>query len=334
MCSFFLNWWYKNYSFWDIPCYSCGSQLGWKILFCSYRKNSFIAKASCLRCYANQFLKKYHSFDEKLSTAFTEYKTLKTLVDAGIKFNNFFNLPQAYFFSSAKPSFSMQLIEGQTIDQRMKCSESRQSFLNCLEFSAKWLKGLHEAPITHLCQTGNNSSTMFGYLDLDHYYLVANANSSSSVQITKAFTFMRFNLKDSNWEVSEKFVPIHGDFKASNLLIDVKNQIYGIDYCIRYKNFAAMDVAQFMIDLLLKRDRIQILMQDIGIAYVINYFLECYDEKQGHRYKHQVKWWLLYFLLSNWISALKGLKPRFVVDYHYSKALTEILAFCSNDQIN
>ncbi|SDH23811.1 Phosphotransferase enzyme family protein [Nitrosomonas sp. Nm132] len=319
-----LRWSCKNYSFWNLPCYACGSCLGWRILSCSKRSNSFIANVICLKCNAKQFLKRNRSLKTESNAVLSEYQMLRKL-DGGIRVGYPFLLPRAYNYSAENYSFSREFVEGESIDERLLRSENRQSFEDCLSASATWLRGLHEAPIAHLCSQGSDYLTMLRQLELDLGFLI---NSTPTVVL--ALGFMQSTLNKIN-KLTERHVPLHGDFKASNLIITSDGRVYGIDFSPRFNNPSAMDIAQFVVDLLLKRHQIKVLTRDIGIADIFDIFLKAYYGNLSQKNKYPITWWLLYFLFSHWKNELRSHKPKFLVNRYYMSILADIMAFCSNN---
>lgn len=319
-----LRWRCKNYSFWNLSCYACGSCLGWQILFCSRRSNSFVASATCQKCNAKQFLKKSRSFKAGTSAVLSEYQILKKL-DGGIRTGYSFLLPHAYNYSAENHSFSREFLEGESVQERILRAENRQSFEDCLRISAIWLRGLHEAPIAHLCSTGGGYLTTLHQLKSDCSSLI-----SRNSTVVSALRFMQSILNKIS-KLREKHVPLHGDFKASNLIITPEEQVYGIDFSPRFNNSNAMDIAQFVIDLLHKRRQIKVLARDIGIADIFDMFLKAYYGRLDLDDRYPTAWWLLYFLLSHWNYELSGHKPEFLVNRYYMLILSDIMTFCSNN---
>jgi thiamine kinase-like enzyme len=234
-------------------------------------------------------------------------------------------LPRAYNYSAENYSFSREFVEGESIDERLLRSENRQSFEDCLSASATWLRGLHEAPIAHLCSQGSDYLTMLRQLELDLGFLI---NSTPTVVL--ALGFMQSTLNKIN-KLTERHVPLHGDFKASNLIITSDGRVYGIDFSPRFNNPSAMDIAQFVVDLLLKRHQIKVFTRDIGIADIFDIFLKAYYGNLSQKNKYPITWWLLYFLFSHWKNELRSHKPKFLVNRYYMSILADIMAFCSNN---
>ena len=144
-----LRWIYGRFSFWDLACYGCGGRNAWNTSLRGRRTNSYIAVASCSRCGATQFLKKYRPGGNlSKSNAEWEYDVLRYLAGgAGSKPSIL--LPRVYHFAPTTCSLSMEYIPGVTLDERMRNAEDRKGFDDCLRASAAWLRGLHSMPPKH-----------------------------------------------------------------------------------------------------------------------------------------------------------------------------------------
>lgn len=318
-----LSWICRNHSFWDLPCYACHSCLGWRIAFCGRRRNSYIAAAHCRKCNAKQFLKKGRSGRNDISR---EYQLLKDL-NGGFQMQSghVFSLPHAYHFSDVSNAFSREFLEGDSILERILRSGTKQALEECLSAAAIWLKGLHEAPIEHFCHPGSDYVTMLERLELDCSRL---KNVDPTIKL--ALKLMRPALRKFK-DSPSRHVPIHGDFKASNLIVIPTGQVYGIDLSPRFMNPGAMDVAQFITNLLLERDKINALKSFNDIANVIGIFLDSYNGNSGPSNKLSTKWWMLYFLISNWLTELESYKPRLLINHRFKIILEDVITYCEAD---
>lgn len=327
MVSIFLSQACKNYSFWDLPCCACDSCLRWRIAFCSRRSNSYIAVVCCQKCNKKQFLKKGRSDQDDI---YREYRLLKDL-NGGFQMQSghIFLLPNAYHYSDTYNAFSREFLEGDSILDRILHSRTRQTLEECLSTSAVWLKGLHEAPIRHYCRPGSDYRTLLTQLEL-YYGKLGNADPIMSLALKMMQSLLR---KIDNIPV--KNVPIHGDFKASNLVITPTGQVYGVDLSPQFINSESMDIAQFFVNLLLERHKIKLQKKssDIDILILIDFFLDVYNGNSSQWNKIPVKWWMLYFTMSHWLTELKSYKPRLLVNYRFRDTLRDVMAYGNNDLI-
>lgn len=314
-----LRWNFERYSFWDLPCHACNSCNGWHVSFCSRRRNSYIAVATCRQCGAHQFLKKYRQFgNANKSVAQWEYEALRHL-NGGSRNEPAFLLPRAYNFAATTLALSMEYLKGESMDERMRHARDRQGFDDCLRVSATWLKGLHAAPA--ICDTtGNDSATLLRRLESNCKFLAAR-----NVTVTQALMCMRRSLDEIN-SSPVKRVLLHADFKTSNLMW-AQDGVYGIDVGLRFKNSGAMDAAQFIADLLLNRRNIQTIADDRDVALILDVFLEAYGDNSRST-RNLTVWWLMYFLLSRWEEDLKDWKSSMLGDRRYVTALADSMAFC------
>jgi hypothetical protein len=319
----FLSWACENHSFWNLPCYACDSCLGWRVTFCERRRNSYIAAAHCKKCNAKQFLKKGRSDQHDISL---EYQFLKDL-NGGFQMQSghFFSLPHAYHFSDVSNGFSREFLDGASMLERILCSGTKQALKRCLSASAIWLKGLHEAPIKHYCRPGGDYVTMLGRLELDYSRF---EKVDSTVKL--ALKLMRSILRKFK-DTPEENVPIHGDYKASNLIVIPTGKIYGIDLSPRFMNPGTMDIAQFITNLLLERNKIKALKSSNDIAYIIDIFLDAYNGNSNPSNKLSTKWWILYFIISNWLIELESYKPRLLVSYKFKTILEDVITYHEAD---
>ena len=135
---------------------------------------------------------------------------------------------------------------------------------------------------------------------------------------------MRKDLADAE-QHSDAWVPLHSDFKASNL-IQTSTGIYGIDIGLHFMNAGAMDAAQFMADLLLNRRGIRTSGRSQDVAGMVEVFMQAYGDDSPESRK-RTAWWLLYFLISWWERELRGWKPPLLADRIYSGTLADVIAF-------
>lgn len=319
-----LRWIYERFSFWGVACHACGSRDGWRTSFCGWRSNSYIAVATCRKCSAEQFLKKYRQCgNANKSIAQWEYEVLRHLDGAGSAPS--FLLPRAYNFAATTCALSMEYLKGENMDERMRRTAGRKGFDDCLRASAAWLRGLHGMPPIY-DKTGNDSATMLLRLELDCGPL-----AGRNALVAQALTCMRSSLDKVN-SLPVKLVPLHGDFKASNL-IWTQSGVYGIDVGMRFKNPGVMDAAQFIANVLLNRRDITALASEYDAAAILHVFLEAYGNNSDQN-RTLTAWWLLYFLLSRWEEDLKGWKPSMLVDQSYTAALADVMAFCDKSSFS
>ena len=98
-------------------------------------------------------------------------------------------------------------------------------------------------------------------------------------------------------------VPLHGDFKPANL-IWTEAGVYGIDASIRNVNPGAMDIAQYLSDLLLTLRRYP--AHATTLDRLLDVFLAAYgDSSEAQR--RAVMWWMSYSVLA----AVAGKRRRF-----------------------
>lgn len=323
MKSVMLRWIYEGYSFWNLACHACGSCEGWHTSFCRWRSNSCIAIATCRRCGAEQFLKKYRqSGKDTQSVAQWEYEVLRHL-DGGSRNEPCFLAPRAYHFAEETSALSMEYLQGESVDERIRRARDRQGFDDCLHMSATWLRGLHAAPpISISDKTGNGHTAMLRRLETDCASL-----ADRNAMVAQALMRMRCHLNEIDG-LAVKRVLLHGDFKPSNL-IWTAGGVYGIDIGLRFKNLKVMDVAQFIANVCLNRGSIPAIASEHDLALTLDVFLEAYGDNSQPTLKLTV-WWLLYFLLSRWQEDLEGWKPSMVVNRNYAAALADATAFCES----
>ena len=173
-------------------------------------------------------------------------------------------------------------------------------------------------------KTGGDHTTMLRRLESDCTPL-----ASRNALVAQALTCMRCSLDEINSRPLEH-VPLHGDFKASNL-IWTQAAVYGIDVGLRFKNPGAIDAAQFIADLLLNRGGIQAIAGEHNVAPIFDVFLKAYG-KSDQTARNLLSWWLLYFLLSRWQGDLAAWKPSIFVDRNYVAALADVMTFCNQNR--
>ena len=238
-----------------------------------------------------------------------------------------FLLPNAYHYSDTYNAFSREFLEGDSILDKIFQSETRQALEECLSASAVWLKGLHEAPIRHYCRPGRNYATLLMQLEM-YYGELGNADPKMSLALKMMQSLLR---KIDN--IPLQYVPIHGDFKASNLIITPVGQVYGIDLSPKFINCGSMDIAQFIISLLLDKHKIKLYKKSSDVLNLIDFFLYIYNENSSQLNKLTVKWSMLYFAISNWLTELESYKPRLLVNYRFREIVTDLIAYCEKDLI-
>jgi tRNA A-37 threonylcarbamoyl transferase component Bud32 len=310
---------YERFSFWGLACHACGSRDGWRIIFCGWRSNSYIAAATCRQCGAEQFLKKYRRRgDGDGSMAQWEYEVLRQLVGRSEGESGFF-LPRVYNLAPHTYALSMEYISGATLDERIRVAPHRERFDNCLRIAASWLRRLHTlAPIHD--RAGNGSGEILEQLESNCASLTGH-----NPMVAQALTYMRQSL-DAIDDLSAERVVLHGDFKASNLIWTEKG-VYGIDLGMRFKNPAAMDIAQFIVNVLLNRRRIPAIAGDREVGPIVDVFLQGYGDNREAMRK-LTAWWLLCFLLSRWQG--EGWKTMRVANRNYTATLEDVMNFCGS----
>jgi tRNA A-37 threonylcarbamoyl transferase component Bud32 len=304
---------WESFDFWGLACAACGSRKGWRVFNGSRRLYSYVAAATCRECGAKYFLKKYRRVGpEKECEALREYRVLQQLESDQ---SNPPLAPHVYDISPATCAFSMELLTGQTLDAHIKQIPRYQALDDSLRLAASWLRKLHSSPIQ--CKTGKPYAQLLGQIETSGAPLATRSKVARS-----GFEWMRQDLAEIEQHPAEQ-VPLHGDFKASNL-IQTNTGVYGIDIGLRFMNAGAMDAAQFMADLLLNR-RIK-RYGNHDIAHMVEVFMQAYGDNSPESRQRTI-WWLLYFLLSWWERALEGWAPALLADRLYSGALAEVIAF-------
>ena len=304
-----------SYEFWGLACAACGSRKGWHIANGSRRLYSYVAAATCRECGANYFLKKYRRANpEKECEALREYQVLQQL-ESGANIPPL--APHVYAVSPATCAFSMEFLVGQTLDARIKQTRQKEALDDSLRLAATWLRRLHSVPIQ--CKPGKPYAQLFSQIETNGAPLAAR-----NPVVRKGLEWMRKDLADVE-QHSDAWVPLHSDFKASNL-IQTSTGIYGIDIGLHFMNAGAMDAAQFMADLLLNRRGIRTSGKSQDVAGMVKVFMQAYGDNSAEGRK-RVAWWLLYFLISWWERELKGWKPQLLADRIYSGALADVIAF-------
>ena len=317
-----LRWIYESYSFWRLACYACGSCNGWRISFFSWRSNSFVAIASCRECGAKQFFKKHHyPHTGKKQIPQWEFEVLRHLGGEG-GHQPYSRVPRVYSFASTTRALSMEYLPGESLEKRMRLAKHRQAFDDCLRISACWLQELHGAPPIN-DKTGSDIGKILRRLESDCGPL-----ASRKTMVAQALVLMRCCLDKIN-ALPIKYVPLHGDFKPSNLIWTPEG-VYGIDIGLRFKNSGLMDVAQFISNVRLNLHNVPTIEYDQDVALILDTFLEAYGDNSQQNIE-LTAWWLLYFLLSQWQDDLEGWKPSRFVDQKYVAALANVLAFCKKN---
>lgn len=312
-----LRWIYERSGFWGLACHACNRRNGWRTSFCDWRSNSYIAVATCRHCGAEQLLKKYRLRGTINTTcpAQWEYEVLRHLNGGDICSRSFL-LPQAYKFTSTTCVLSMEYLKGENMEERMRRVD-RKGFDDCLRLSAAWLRGLHRTPPL-LGKMGSDSGTMLLRLESD-----CEAMAGRDTMVAEALMCMRSNLVSVS-SVPVVRVPLHGDFKASNLIWTPRG-VYGIDVGLHFKNPGVMDAAQFVANVLLNRRNITSVASEHDATAILDVFLEAYGDNTEQNRK-LTTWWLQYFLLSRWQEDLEGWKPSMYVDRSYASALADVMA--------
>ncbi len=245
-----------------------------------------------------------------------EYKVLQSLrSEEGIALT--FLVPRVYSICSSTCAFSMELLVGPSLDERMRKTRHQQVFDDCLRLAATWLRELHSFQVQ--CGIGKNHAQMLSQTELNCASLAARNRVAR-----RGLELMRNGLAEVAQDLV-KLVPLHGDFKASNL-IQTNAGVYGFDIGLKFKNAGAMDAAQFMADLILNRRGIKVINNNHDVADMMDVFMHAYGDNSPENHKQTV-WWLLFFLLSWWQRELDGWKPAPLADRLYSKALTDVIAF-------
>ena len=274
-----------------------------------------MAAATCRECGAKYFLKKYRrAGPEKECEALREYRVLQQLEsDQSVPPL----APHVYDICPATCAFSMEFLVGQTLDACIKEARQKQALNDSLRLAASWLRKLHSSPIQ--CKTGKPYAQLLSQIELSGAPLAARNKVAR-----RGFEWMRQDLAEVERHSAE-LVPLHGDFKASNLILTSAG-VYGIDIGLRFMNAGAMDAAQFMADLLLNRRGMRLSGKNHDIANMVEAFLQAYGDNTPESRK-RTAWWLLYFLLSWWERKLAGWEPALLADRLYSTALADVIAF-------
>lgn len=306
---------WENFEFWGLACTACGSRKGWHASGCSRRLYSYVAAATCRECGAKYFLKKYrHASPEKECEALREYRVLQQL-ESNKSVPPL--APHVYDICPETCAFSMEFLVGQTLDARIKQAHQKHALDDSLRLAATWLRKLHSTPIQ--CKHGKPYAQLLSQIELGGAPLAARNHMAR-----RGLELMRQDLAEVE-QYSGELVPLHGDFKASNL-IQTSTGVYGIDIGLRFMNAGAMDAAQFMADQLLNRRRINVSGKNHDVAGMVEIFMHAYGDNSPESRK-RTAWWLLYFLLSWWERELEGWKPALLADSLYSGALADVIAF-------
>ncbi len=249
-----------------------------------------------------------------------EYEVLQQLVARAEGKPDFF-LPRVYNLAIDTCALSMEYISGETMDKKIRSAPDRAVFDDCLRVAALWLRRLHAMPPIH-DNAGNDIASILRQLEWNCVLL-----AGQNPMVAQALAYMRHNM-DAIRNVPAEAVLLHGDFKASNLIWSEKG-VYGIDVGMRFKNPGLMDVAQFIVNLLLDRRGIPVIAGDRDVSQIIDVFLRAYGDNREVTRK-LTAWWLLCFLLSRWQGDLKGWKPTISVNRSYAGTLEDVMNFCGN----
>lgn len=291
-----LRYIFRRNSFWGLACFHCGQRADWKISHARFRLNSCAAVAHCGACGGVQFLKRYYrSGAASQRTCVNEFATLERMFVTKDK-PSALRMPQPYLYCAGKRAFSMQYLAGDTLEARMQQCGDAALVEQCLVHSAQWLRALHDLPVTGL-SAGRDYAAMLARIEAD-----CSAWSADSALVAQALDSMRAALPLVAGS-GIRPVALHGDFKPANL-IWTEAGVYGIDASIRNVNPGAMDIAQYLSDLLLALRRYP--AHAIRLDRLLDVFLAAYgDTSEAQR--RAVMWWMSYSVLA----AVAGKRRRF-----------------------
>ncbi|HJT52158.1 MAG TPA: phosphotransferase [Nitrosospira sp.] len=247
-----------------------------------------------------------------------EYEVLRQLAGR-VKGEAGFFIPRAYNLAARTRAFSMEYISGATMDERIRAAPDREGFEDCLRVAASWLRGLHTMTPMH-DRAGNRNSEILKQLESNCIPL-----AGRNPLVAQALAYMRQTL-DVIDHIPVEHVVLHGDFKASNLIWTEKG-VYGVDLGMRFKNPAVMDVAQFIVNVLLCRGGIPAIAGDREVGRIADVFLHAYSDNR-EAMRELTKWWLLCFLLSRWQG--EGWKTMRGANANYSATLEDVMNFCGS----
>ncbi|MCX7192845.1 MAG: hypothetical protein NTY60_04365 [Proteobacteria bacterium] len=197
-----LTWRCGRFEFWGLACHKCGSQKGWRVSSCSQRLYSFVAAVTCRNCGAEYFLKKYRHAGHQCEAQW-EYRMLQKLESDNV-IAHIFLTPHVYDICTSTCAFSMELLAGQCLDERIKKTLDKQVFDDSLRLAATWLRGLHHYPA-------------HGELGHTHTEILSQIESASLSALNpvahSGLELMRNSLVNLE-QIPAKPVPLHGDFKV------------------------------------------------------------------------------------------------------------------------
>ena len=291
-----LRYLFGRTGFWGLACFHCGQHANWTISHARLRLNSCAAVAHCRGCGGVQFLKRYYRSGEAAQrTCASEFATLERMFVATGKAPAL-RMPQPYLYCAGQRAFSMQYLSGETLDLRMQRCTSAAQLDEGIARSAEWLRALHDLPVAGL-SAGRGHAAMLARIDAD-----CSGWSAGNVAIAQALASMRAQLPMvSAAEIAP--VALHGDFKAANL-IWTEQGVYGIDASVRNLNPGAMDIAQYLADLLLSARRYP--ADAIVPGRLLDVFLAAYGDPSAAQ-RRAVMWWMSYSVLA----AIAGRRRRF-----------------------
>lgn len=306
---------YEAYSFWDLDCYKCSGSRRWEITSFSWRMNSCVAVATCRTCGAPQFLKRYYRPGISMKyAAKREYDVLQRL---GAASGPPVLLPRVYNYSPERRAFSMQYLYGYTMSYKLWHASDSFEFDKCIVHSAAWLRGLHQKQGLD-ADLGSNTEALVA-----HAEEICAPLGGRQQTARWALNFMRTHC-DTLAMLSKIIVPMHGDFKPSNL-IWTDEGVYGIDIGLRFKNHGAMDIAQFIADILLNRLWAPSELRcDLEASHVLTKFLQAYGDNSEEN-QLATTWYLLYFLLCRWQRKIKFWNQKIKIDSEFEPLLCEVM---------
>lgn len=278
---------FRRNGFWGLACFHCGQRSDWDISHARIRLNSCAAVAHCRACGGVQFLKRYYrSGAASERTCVNEFATLERMFLTTDK-PPALRMPRPYRYCAEKRAFSMQYLAGDTLDVRMQRCGDATLVEQCIVRSAEWLRALHDLPVAGL-SAGRDYPAMFARIEAD-----CGAWSADSALVAQALDSMRAALPLVGAS-GIRPVPLHGDFKAANLMWTDEG-VYGIDASIRNVNPGAMDIAQYLADLLLalRRDG----ADAITLDRLLDLFLGAYGDTSAAQ-RRAVMWWMSYSVLA------------------------------------
>lgn len=211
----------------------------------------------------------------------------------------------------------MEYVPGLSVDKAFLSAKCREDCDNYVRLSAKWLRGFHTADLSSDCRQGDDPAVILRRLEQRCRLLVV-----KRPEVAAGMTVVH-DLSRQYKASHASLVPLHGDFKASNLIHSHENELYGVDLELRYRSFGFMDGAQFLVDALLNRYGFEFIKTEPA-NHLLSVFLEAYS-CNSEEDRQQLSLWLLYFFISQWAKQLSSRRLRSGNDAHYRNIFSELI---------